>query len=170
VYLGEAHVDGAADHDKIKIGRSEGRFRALQIRVDYAAVEFNHVVVHYANGTSEEVQVRQKIRAGGSTRDIDLAGGDRAIVRTRELWIAAPTSAAFRVRDALRLHRWVISLCSVGKTGEVLYRFNTGGRMNGGVVTYSINGKQYVAVVSGAANAFWGWRRFRNGDRVRVAE
>jgi alcohol dehydrogenase (cytochrome c) len=41
------------------------------------------------------------------------------------------------------------------KTGEVLYRFNTGGRMNGGVVTYSINGKQYVAVVSGAANGFW---------------
>jgi alcohol dehydrogenase (cytochrome c) len=41
------------------------------------------------------------------------------------------------------------------KTGDVLYRFNTGGRMNGGVVTYSINGKQYVAVASGAANGFW---------------
>ena len=27
--------------------------------------------------------------------------------------------------------------------------------MNGGVVTYSINGKQYVAVASGAANGFW---------------
>lgn len=41
------------------------------------------------------------------------------------------------------------------KTGDVLYRFNTGGRMNGGVVTYSLNGKQYVAVASGAANGFW---------------
>jgi alcohol dehydrogenase (cytochrome c) len=41
------------------------------------------------------------------------------------------------------------------KNGEVLYRFNTGGRMNGGVVTYAINGKQYVAVASGAANGFW---------------
>ncbi|MFY9556260.1 MAG: PQQ-binding-like beta-propeller repeat protein [Blastocatellia bacterium] len=41
------------------------------------------------------------------------------------------------------------------KTGEVLYRFNTGGRMNGGVVTYSINGKQYIAVATGAANGFW---------------
>jgi hypothetical protein len=85
VYLGEAHVDGAADHDKIKVGRSEGRFRALQIRVDYAAIEFRHVVVHYSNGTSEEVQVRQKIRAGGSTRDIDLAGRDRAIDSV-EIW------------------------------------------------------------------------------------
>jgi alcohol dehydrogenase (cytochrome c) len=41
------------------------------------------------------------------------------------------------------------------KTGEVLYRFNTGGRLNGGIITYSVNGKQYVAVASGAANGFW---------------
>jgi len=42
-----------------------------------------------------------------------------------------------------------------GKTGEVLYRSNTGGRLNGGVVTYSINGKQYIAVAAGNANGFW---------------
>lgn len=41
------------------------------------------------------------------------------------------------------------------KSGEVLYRFNTGGRLNGGVMTYAVNGKQYVAVASGAANGFW---------------
>jgi hypothetical protein len=85
VYLGEAHVDGQADHDKIKVGRSEGRFRALQLRVDFNAIEFRHVVVHYSNGTSEEVQVRQRIRAGGSTREIDLAGRDRAI-ESVEIW------------------------------------------------------------------------------------
>ena len=42
-----------------------------------------------------------------------------------------------------------------GNTGAVLYRYNTGGRMNGGVVTYAINGRQYVAVASGNANGFW---------------
>jgi len=84
-YLGEAHVDGAADHDKIKVGKSEGRFRALQLRVDFNAIEFRHVVVHYSNGTSEEVQVRQRINAGGSTRDIDLAGRDRSIDSV-EIW------------------------------------------------------------------------------------
>jgi alcohol dehydrogenase (cytochrome c) len=42
-----------------------------------------------------------------------------------------------------------------GKTGQVLYRHDTGGRMNGGVVTYSINGKQYIAVATGTANPFW---------------
>jgi hypothetical protein len=100
VYLGEAHVDGAADHDKIKVGRSEGRFRALQIRVDYAGVEFRHVVVHYSNGTSEEVQVRQKIRAGGSTRNIDLAGRDRAIDSV-ELWYERANYGSRRPRVRL---------------------------------------------------------------------
>ena len=34
-------------------------------------------------------------------------------------------------------------------TGDVLYRFNTGGVLGGGVATYSVKGKQYVAVMSG---------------------
>jgi alcohol dehydrogenase (cytochrome c) len=42
-----------------------------------------------------------------------------------------------------------------GRDGKVLYRFNTGGPINGGVITYAVNGKQYVAVMSGNANAFW---------------
>ena len=33
VYLGKAHVDGQHDHDDIKVGRSDGRFHFLQLRV-----------------------------------------------------------------------------------------------------------------------------------------
>jgi len=42
-----------------------------------------------------------------------------------------------------------------GRDGAVLYRFNTGGAMNGGVVTYQVAGKQYVAATSGNATYFW---------------
>lgn len=42
------------------------------------------------------------------------------------------------------------------RTAKVLYRFNTGGVMNGGIVSYAINGKQHVAVASGSASGFWG--------------
>jgi alcohol dehydrogenase (cytochrome c) len=42
-----------------------------------------------------------------------------------------------------------------GRDGKALYRFNVGGPINGGVITYSVNGKQYVAVMSGNATAFW---------------
>src|SRR5262249_28744945 len=42
-----------------------------------------------------------------------------------------------------------------GRDGAVLYRFNTGGAMTGGVVTYQVAGKQYVAATSGSATFFW---------------
>jgi alcohol dehydrogenase (cytochrome c) len=42
------------------------------------------------------------------------------------------------------------------KTGDVLYRFNTGGSIGGGVITYALDGKQYVATTSGTVSAFFG--------------
>lgn len=41
------------------------------------------------------------------------------------------------------------------RSGEELYRFNTGGSMGGGIVTYSVDGKQYVAAMSGQPSRFW---------------
>jgi alcohol dehydrogenase (cytochrome c) len=41
------------------------------------------------------------------------------------------------------------------RSGDVLYRFNTGGSIGGGIVTYQVNGKQYVAGVSGRPSPFW---------------
>jgi alcohol dehydrogenase (cytochrome c) len=41
-------------------------------------------------------------------------------------------------------------------SGQVLYRFNTGGSIGGGTVTYERNGKQFVAVPSGSVSAFFG--------------
>ena len=42
------------------------------------------------------------------------------------------------------------------RTGEVLFRFNTGGPVGGGVVSYSVHGKQYVAVISGFVSGNFG--------------
>jgi hypothetical protein len=78
-YLGQANVDGRVDHDRISVGRWRGRFQRIQIRVERAPIEFHRVVVHYANGRSEEVQIRQRIPSGGQTRAIDLRGDDRNI-------------------------------------------------------------------------------------------
>ena len=40
-------------------------------------------------------------------------------------------------------------------SGNVLYRFNTGGPIGGGISTYEMDGKQYVAVASGNASRTW---------------
>ncbi len=37
------------------------------------------------------------------------------------------------------------------RSGKTLYRFNTGGPIAGGVITYERDGKQYVAVASGSS-------------------
>jgi len=41
------------------------------------------------------------------------------------------------------------------RDGTVVYRFNGGGTIVGGVISYAVDGKQYVAVVSGMAAGFW---------------
>ncbi len=44
-------------------------------------------------------------------------------------------------------------------SGNELYRFNTGGPIGGGIVSYEVKGKQYVAVMSGRPSPLWA-----NGD------
>ena len=98
--LGTAHVDGGADHDIIKVSRSEGPFHEIQLRVRGGAVEFRRVVVHYGNGAAEELQVRQRIPAGGQTRAIDLRG-ERRNLDSVELWYA---KGNWRTRPAVELY------------------------------------------------------------------
>src|SRR6266550_3368210 len=85
IHLGDKHVDGKLDHDKISIGRDDGRFRQLQIRVADAPVNFQRVVVHFGNGTDEELQFRERINPGAETRAMDLRGRGR-FIKSVEFW------------------------------------------------------------------------------------
>jgi hypothetical protein len=55
-FLGDTHIDGAQDHDRIKIGLRHGPFRAVQLRVS-DPIFIRRVVVYYSNGTSEELVI-----------------------------------------------------------------------------------------------------------------
>lgn len=83
--LGEANVDGRADHDTIRVGRSDGRFAAIRFKAERGPIEFDRVVVHYGNGERQELRVPHKLRAGDETRVIDLPGNKRVIERV-EIW------------------------------------------------------------------------------------
>ena len=85
IFLGDKHVDGHDDHDKISISSKEGMFRQLQIRVKVAPVIFKRVVVHFGNGADEELQFAERIKAGGSTRPLDLRGYER-VIKSVEFW------------------------------------------------------------------------------------
>ena len=84
-YLGDSHVDGSVDHDSIKVGRSDGSFRAIQLRVSGGAINFERVIVRYGNSTQEEIPIRAHIPDGGHTRAIDLPG-DRRMIQSVDLW------------------------------------------------------------------------------------
>jgi hypothetical protein len=101
VLLGQTTVDGLKDFDRIALGRSEGRFQSIQLRVAGAPVEFQRVVVRYGNGTSEEVELRDRIPAGGQTRAIDLRGTDRVINSVEFLYNKANWRPSARPRVTL---------------------------------------------------------------------
>lgn len=84
-YLGDSHVDGSVDHDSIKVGRSDGSFRAIRLRVSGGAINFERVIVRFGNGTQEEIPIRSRIPNGGQTRAIDLPG-ERRMIQSVDLW------------------------------------------------------------------------------------
>ena len=81
VFLGQRHVTDKAERDSIEVTASEGSFEAIQLRVKRSAVRFVNVTVVYGTGTSDDLEVRDAIPAGGKSRALDLRGGNRVIKR-----------------------------------------------------------------------------------------
>ena len=78
-------MDGGNDHDRIKVGGKKGTFRALQIGVERAAINFQYVLVHFENGGQDRLELRGTVPAGRRSRVIDLKGNNREIDSV-EIW------------------------------------------------------------------------------------
>ena len=89
--LGSQKVGFIGDKDVIQVGRKDGDFSKIQLRVKGNEVEFLDVKIVYANGQTDDVRIRNKIRAGGETRAIDLKGGDRFIRRVELVYRSRPS-------------------------------------------------------------------------------
>jgi hypothetical protein len=71
----------ARDRDSIRVGRREGRFRAVRLHAREADVELLTVRVVYESGAPDDISVQQVLRAGERTRPLDLRGRERVIER-----------------------------------------------------------------------------------------
>ena len=78
-FLGKRAVNYTVDRDEIKVTIKEGSFRKIKFEVERAPVHFRKIVVHYRNGSKENIEIRDQIRAGGQTKTIDLNGKNRII-------------------------------------------------------------------------------------------
>jgi hypothetical protein len=83
-FLGYTQVDRNQDHGKVQITRRDGLFRAIQLRVS-DVIFFDRLVVHFGNGTSQELVVSDRISPEGSNYVIDLLG-ERRPLESVELW------------------------------------------------------------------------------------
>src|SRR5512145_868151 len=60
-----------ADRDVIRVGRREGRFKAIRLEARGNDVEMLDLKVVYSNGDVDDIRVRSLIRQGTRTRPLD---------------------------------------------------------------------------------------------------
>ena len=84
-FMGDAQISSTRNHEKIQVTRRNALFHAIQLRVSGEAIFFDHVVVHFGDGTSEDMAIQGRIWPGGKNRVIGVSGERRAI-ESVELW------------------------------------------------------------------------------------
>ena len=89
--LGCRSVGFLADRDVIRVGRREGRFKAIRLKVSENKIYMQDLKVVYANGAPDDIPVRNEIRAGGQTRPLDLRGARRAIRQIEMTYRSRPS-------------------------------------------------------------------------------
>jgi hypothetical protein len=89
--LGCQKVGFGADRDVIRVGRSEGRFSAIRLRVDRSDVLLLSLKVVYEHGPPDDFEVGTRIRAGEETRPLDLRGERRAIRQIELVYSSIPS-------------------------------------------------------------------------------
>jgi len=77
--LGERTVDGRFDHDRIDVGRYEGRFSKLTVVVENSDLELIDLSIKFERGAPWHPPVQHFFREGQRTRAIDFPGEERTI-------------------------------------------------------------------------------------------
>ena len=88
--LGCQKVGFLVDKDVIRVGRKEGKFKAIRLQVSGNKVHMMDLKVVYANGQPDDIAVREEIRAGGQTKPLDLKGDRRAIKEIEMVYRSQP--------------------------------------------------------------------------------
>jgi hypothetical protein len=77
--LGERTVDGRYDHDRIEVGRYEGKFSKLTIVVENSDLELIDFAIQFGRGPAWHPPLQHFFREGQRTRAIDFPGDERTI-------------------------------------------------------------------------------------------
>lgn len=89
--LGCKDVRFLVDRDTLRVGRKEGRFRSIRVKVRQAPVEFFDLRVVFPSGKAQQIRARVTIPPGAVSNPIDLDGDNRGIDRIEMIYRAIPT-------------------------------------------------------------------------------
>jgi hypothetical protein len=79
VQLGTKNVNGAIDRDTIEVGRKDGVFTTIEVRVDGSSIWMDEIKVVFGDGQVYEPKTRLIFDKNSRTRAIDLPGNKRII-------------------------------------------------------------------------------------------
>lgn len=77
--IGSKKVNYKLDRDVIPVGVDDGRFTKLKVVVTRGHLNMHKMVVHYGNGTRNEIALRHNFGKKSTSRVIDLKGNKRFI-------------------------------------------------------------------------------------------
>lgn len=83
--LGTRTVKFVNDRDEINVTAKEGLFTALRVKVLRSAMDMNKMTVHFGDGSTEDIELRNSFKAGDQSRVIDLPG-NRRIIKKVVFW------------------------------------------------------------------------------------
>lgn len=91
--LGKRKVGFGHDKDEIKVGKGEGTFNRIKLEVKEGAIILKTIEVFFADGSSKNFRIRQTLKDGEATEELELPGNDRVITRIE---LAYETSELFK--------------------------------------------------------------------------
>lgn len=83
--LGVRKVNYGLDHDVIPVGAHEGGFKKLKVVVNASPLNMHKMVVHFGNGTQENIDLKHNFTKASASRVIDLPG-EKRIIKSIEFW------------------------------------------------------------------------------------
>ena len=95
--LGIKKVNYGLDRDEINVTHRDGFFSKVKIKVRHAPMNLHRMVIHFGNGSTQNVAIKKNFNKGGVSRTIDLEGGKRVIKKV-VLWYDTKNMASRKAK------------------------------------------------------------------------
>lgn len=99
-FLGDKKVGFGVDHDVINFGNWKDDVRQLKLKVTEGPLKMISMKVHFDNGSTQNVELRNRFVQGSESRVIDMDGGLRHLTKV-EFWYETKGFAKGRSRVSL---------------------------------------------------------------------